>query len=74
MFANAIWIANGASSVILDEIASRLEGDDSDALFGDDNNRYLVAHIFSNDCPNISSAMKAVITNFINRYEEELGM
>ena len=66
MFANAIWTVNGASSAILDEIASQLEEGEGDVLFGDHNNRHLVAHIFSNDCPNISSAMKA-------RYEGELG-
>ena len=74
MFANVIYTANGAFSAILDDIASRLEKDDGDALFGDENNKHLVAHIFSNHCPNISSAMKTLITSFINRYEEELGM
>ena len=49
-----------------------LEGDEGDVLFGDDNNQYLVAHIFSNDCPNISSAIKALITSFTTT-ERELG-
>ncbi|KAL4067425.1 origin recognition complex subunit 3 N-terminus-domain-containing protein [Scleroderma yunnanense] len=64
---------NGASSSILEEITSRLEGGDGDALFGDSNNGHLVTHIFSNDCPNIASAMKTLVTSFITRYEEELG-
>ena len=73
MFANAIWTANGASLEILNEIASRLEVDEGGVLFGEDNNQHLVAHIFSNDCRNILSAMKALITSF-TRYEEQLGM
>ncbi|KIM52561.1 hypothetical protein SCLCIDRAFT_18127 [Scleroderma citrinum Foug A] len=64
---------NGASSAILDEIASRLEGEERDALFGDNKNGHLVTHVFSNDCQNIASAMKTLIVGFITRYEEELG-
>lgn len=70
---NGKWSANGASSAILDEIASRLEGEERDALFGDNKNGHLVTHVFSNDCQNIASAMKTLIVGFITRYEEELG-
>ncbi|KAI6130863.1 origin recognition complex subunit 3 N-terminus-domain-containing protein [Pisolithus thermaeus] len=64
---------NGVSSSFLDEITSQLEGRDDDALFGDANSGHLVTHIFPSDCPNVSSAMKTLVTGFITKYERELG-
>ncbi|KIK19809.1 hypothetical protein PISMIDRAFT_42720, partial [Pisolithus microcarpus 441] len=64
---------NGASSSLLDEITSQLEGRDDDALFGDVNGGHLVTHILPSDCPNVPSAMKTLVTGFITKYEQELG-
>ncbi|KIK27187.1 hypothetical protein PISMIDRAFT_8398 [Pisolithus microcarpus 441] len=64
---------NGASSSFLDEITSKLEGRDDDALFGDVNGGHLVTHILPSDCPNVPSAMKTLVTGFITKYERELG-
>ncbi|KAI6022101.1 origin recognition complex subunit 3 N-terminus-domain-containing protein [Pisolithus marmoratus] len=64
---------NGVSFSFLDEITSQLEGHDDDALFGDVNGGHLVTHIFPSDCPNISSAMKTLVTGFITKYTRELG-
>ncbi|KAI6143578.1 origin recognition complex subunit 3 N-terminus-domain-containing protein [Pisolithus tinctorius] len=68
-----ISVSTNGASLFLDEIMSQLEGRDDDALFGDVNSGHLVTHIFPSDCPNISSAMKTLVTGFITKYEQELG-
>lgn len=63
----------GASS-IFDEISVRLETEGQDGLFDDTIGTHIVTHLFPQDCPNLTSAMKSLITSFINKTEEELGM
>lgn len=61
----------GTSSSIFDEISARLE---TDSLFDDDAGTHIVTHLFPPDCPNLTSAIKTLITGFISKTEEELGM
>lgn len=64
----------GASSSIFDEISARLETEGQDDLFGDTTGTHIVTHLFPQDCPNLTSAIKTLITGFINKNGEELGM
>lgn len=64
----------GTSSSIFDEISARLETEGQDDLFDDKAGTHIVTHLFPQDCPNLVSAMKTLITGFINKTEEELGM
>ncbi|KAF9238125.1 hypothetical protein BU15DRAFT_62764 [Melanogaster broomeanus] len=66
--------ASGTSTSIFDEISSRLETEGQDGLFNDTHGAHIVTHIFPSDCPNTTSAMKTLITGFINKTDEELGM
>ncbi|KAF9224942.1 hypothetical protein BS17DRAFT_779331 [Gyrodon lividus] len=63
---------SGTSPSIFDEISSRLESEGQDGLFDDDNGTRIVTHIFPTDCPNITSAMKTLITGFINKTDGKL--
>ncbi|KIK98892.1 hypothetical protein PAXRUDRAFT_823391 [Paxillus rubicundulus Ve08.2h10] len=65
--------ASGTSPSIFDEISSRLETEGQDDLFGDGNSAHIVTRIFPSNCPNITSAMKTLITGFINKTDENLG-
>ncbi|KIJ06024.1 hypothetical protein PAXINDRAFT_103539 [Paxillus involutus ATCC 200175] len=62
--------ASGTSPSIFDEISSRLETEGQDDLFGDGNGAHIVTRIFPSDCLNITSSMKALITGFINKTDE----
>ncbi|KAF8558613.1 hypothetical protein OG21DRAFT_1481305 [Imleria badia] len=64
----------GSSSSIFDEISARLETEGQDGLFDDNTGTHIVTHLFPQDCPNLASAMKTLITGFINKTEEELGI
>lgn len=66
-------LAFGTSSSIFDEISARLETEGQDGLFDDNTGTHIVTHLFPQDCPNLVSAMKMLITGFINK-TEELGM
>ncbi|KAG8216157.1 hypothetical protein J3R82DRAFT_8163 [Butyriboletus roseoflavus] len=66
-------LAFGTSLSIFDEISARLETEGQDGLFGDNTGTHIVTHLFPQDCPSLMSAMKTLITGFINKTEEELG-
>ncbi|KIJ64777.1 hypothetical protein HYDPIDRAFT_175307 [Hydnomerulius pinastri MD-312] len=60
--------ASGTSSSIFDEISSRLKKEGNDGLFDDDSSGgHIITHIFPNDCPNITAAMKTLITDSVKR-------
>jgi len=60
-----ILAASSTSSSLFDEISSRLEGSTGE-LFGDTNDNF-VTHLFPKDCPNITGAMKSIISGFVSR-------
>ncbi|KAJ8589790.1 hypothetical protein M405DRAFT_791254 [Rhizopogon salebrosus TDB-379] len=61
--------SSSTSSSLFDEISSRLEGSTGE-LFGDSNDHF-VTHVFPSDCPNITGAMKAVVSGFVSRSPSE---
>lgn len=63
----------GTSLSIFDEISARLEAEGQDGLFDDNTGTHIVTHLFPQDCPNLVSAMKTLVTGFISKTEEELG-
>ncbi|KAH0831285.1 hypothetical protein J3R83DRAFT_13920 [Lanmaoa asiatica] len=64
----------GTSSSIFDEISARLETEGQDGLFDDNIGTHIVTHLFPQDCTNLTSAIKTLITGFINKTEEDLGI
>ncbi|KAG1740495.1 origin recognition complex subunit 3 N-terminus-domain-containing protein [Suillus paluster] len=57
--------SSSTSSSLFDEISYRLQ-ESTDELF-EDSNDHFVTHVFPSDCPNITGAMKTVVSGFVSR-------